>query len=146
MKPVKFFTVCIVLITVLFAASCGGISGISGVSKTFESKLRGVWVSNDPNLYSGELIIDFNTITIKGYGEDWLSIVSDDSKRPFRDYPKNVSFKGYSEDSKIFIEYREAEQNGIPYYYYETSSYPNDKILEFNFGGRREILQYQADY
>jgi hypothetical protein len=57
-----------------------------------------------------------------------------------------VQFKGYSEDGKIFIEYGGA-QNGIPYTWTETGSYPGKyKLLEFDFGGRKEILQCPVDY
>jgi hypothetical protein len=96
-------------------------------------------VSNETGLYSGSLVITSDTITIDGYGEDWLSLVGDDSKRPFRDYPKGVALKGYSEDGKLFIEYGGAAQNGIPYSYSEGAD--KTKLLEFTFGGRKEIVQ-----
>jgi hypothetical protein len=93
-------------------------------------------------LYSGSLTIDFDTITIDGYGEDWTSLVGDDSKRPFKDFPKRVPLKGYSEEGKIFIDYGESAQEGIPYIYTEAGDYPNKyTLLEFSFGGRKEILQ-----
>jgi hypothetical protein len=60
---------------------------------------------------------------------------------PFKDFPKRVALKGYSEEGKIFIDYGGAAQ-GIPYIYTETGSYPSKvKLLEFDFGGRKEILQ-----
>jgi hypothetical protein len=109
--------------------------------------LRGTWVSNEAGLYSGSLKIDYDTITIDGYGEDWTSLVGDDSKRPFKDFPKRIPLKGYSEEEKIFIEYGETAQNGIPCIYTETSSYPDEyKLLEFTFGGRKEILQYVENF
>jgi len=64
---------------------------MTGDFKSFDSKLRGTWVSNDPGLYSGTLKIDSETITIDGYGEDWTSMVGDDSKRPFKDIPKSIN-------------------------------------------------------
>ena len=86
-------------------------------------------------------------ITIDGYGEDWTSLVGDDSKRPFKDFPKRVPLKGYSENGEIFIEYGGAEQNGIPYVYTEVGSYPQRyRLLEFSFGGRKEILQCKMDF
>jgi hypothetical protein len=52
-----------------------------------------------------------------------------------------VPLKGYSEEGKIFIEYGDAAQDGIPYIYTELGDYPNKyKLLEFSFGGRKEIL------
>jgi hypothetical protein len=114
----------------------------TGDLKSFDSKLRGTWISNESGLYSGTLKIDYDTITIDGYGEDWTSLVGDDSKRPFKDFPKRIPLDGYSEEGKIFIEYGGTEQEGIPYLYTETGSYPREyKLLEFTFGGRKEILQ-----
>jgi hypothetical protein len=73
--------------------------------------------------------------------------MGDDSKRPFKDIPKRVPFKGYSEEGKIFIEYGEIAQDGIPFIYTEVGTYPQKyKLLEFFFGGRKEILQSQADF
>jgi len=144
MKKYKFFTVCIVFLSVLFKNSCNiPASDI----KLFNSDLRGTWVSNEQNgLYSGTLKIDADTITIDGYGEDWTSLVGDDSKRPFRDFPKRVPLKGYSEEGKIFIEYGGTVKDGIPYIYSETGTYPNKyKILDFNFGGRSEKLQLKEN-
>jgi hypothetical protein len=103
----------------------------------------GTWVSNETGLYSGSLKIDLDTITIDGYGEDWTSLVGDDSRRPFKDFPKRVPLKGYSEEGKIFIDYGDTAQNGSPYIYAEVGAYPQKfKLLEFSFGGRKEILQY----
>jgi len=74
-------------------------------------------------------------------------MVGDDSKRPFKDIPRRKSIKGYSEDGKIFIMYGETAENGIPYIYTQGGTYPNDyKFLEFTFGGRKEILEFQRDY
>jgi hypothetical protein len=148
MKNLKLFTVCLFLISALFISSCdGSLSGASGNSKSFNSNLLGTWETNDPTLYSysGTLKITYDTITIDGYGEDWLSVVGDDSKRPFKDFPKRVPLKGYSEGGKIFINYGGSAQ-GIPYIYNETGTYPSKyKTLEFDFGGRKERLQWKAD-
>jgi hypothetical protein len=71
--------------------------------KTFSNDLRGKWVSNQTGVYSGTLVFDFDTITIDGYGEDWLSVVGDDSKHPFVGFPRGAPLRGYSEEGKIFI-------------------------------------------
>jgi len=144
MKKFRFVAICVILLSAFFINSCDNL--ISDDYKSFDSRLRGKWVSNESGLYSGSLIIDNNTITIDGYGEDWTSLLGDDSKRPFRDFPKRVPLKGYSEDSKIFIDYGNYLQDGIPYIYTEGGTYPQKyKLLEFSFGGRKEILQWTAD-
>jgi len=140
MKNFKFLAVCITLLSSIFISTCDG--QMTDNSKSFDKKLRGTWVSNETGLYSGSLKIGYDTIIIDGYGEDWTSMVGDDSRRPFRDFPKRVPLNGYSEDGKIFIEYGGAEQDGFSYVYTELGSYPQTyKLLEFTFGGRKEILQ-----
>ena len=141
MKNLMSPAACIILLSAFLISSCGGL--LTGDTKFFDSKLWGTWVSNETGLYSGSLKIDHDTITIDGYGEDWTSLTGGDSKRPFKDFPKRVPLKGYSEEGKIFIEYGEVAQNGIPYVYTESGSYlENYKLLEFSFGGRKEILQH----
>jgi len=124
-------------------------------SASFDKKLRGTWVSNDPTKYLGSLKITSNTITIEGYREDQTPLDGDDSNRPFKDIPKGKPFKGYSEvilkgppeEGKIFFEYGYAAQDGIPYVYTEGGKYPNEfKLLEFTFGGRKEILEFKTGY
>jgi len=147
MKDCKIFAICTVVLSALLICSCDGLQGSqSGSYKSFNYDLRGTWVSNESGLYSGTLKIDSDTITIDGYGEYWISLVGDDNKRPFKDFPKRVPLKGYSEEGKIFIDYGGTAQNGIPYIYTQTGDYPNRyKLLEFSFGGRNEILQWTAD-
>jgi len=146
MKNLKSFAICIFLLSALFISSCDGLM-TTGDFKYFDSKLRGTWVSNDSGLYSGTLTISSDTIIIDGYGEDWTSMVGDDSKRPFKDYPKRVPIIGYSEEGQIFIKYGESALNGIPYVYTEVGNYQQRyKLLEFSFGGRKEILQSQIGY
>jgi hypothetical protein len=144
-KILKKITSFIILLSAFLLIACGElIESQSGSYKSFNYDLRGTWVSNETGLYSGSLKIDFDTITIDGYGEDWTSQVGDDNKRPFKDFPKRVALKGYSEEGKIFIDYGGTVQNGIPYYFTETGTYPNKiKLLEFSFGGRQEILQQE---
>jgi len=145
MKNHRTFAICIFLLSAIFFSSCGGFPS-GGDVNSFHKNLRGTWVSNEPGLYSGTLIINTDTITIDGYGEDWISLVGDDSKRPFKDFPKRVALKGYSEEGKIFIKYSSNESEGIPYIYTEVGNYQNKiKLLEFSFGGRKEILQCKEE-
>ena len=145
MKNFKLIATCFILLTSLFIAACDGT--YTSDTKSFDRKLRGTWVSNETGLYSGSLKIEYNTITIDGYGEDWTSLVGDDSKRPFKDFPKRVPLPGYSEEGEIFITYKDNPQDGIHFTYSEVGSYPQTyKLLEFNFGGRRETLQCMVDY
>ena len=83
--------------------SCDGLM-TEGNFESFESKLHGTWVSNDSGLYSGTLTITSDTMTIDGYGEDW-AFMGNESKRPFKDYPKRMPLPGYSEEGQIFIKY-----------------------------------------
>ena len=146
MKNFKSLAIIIALLSALFMSACDGLV-TDGNYKSFDRKLRGTWTSNDSGLYSGTLAITSDTITIDGYGEDWTSMVGDDSKRPFKDIPKRVAITGYSEEGQIFIKYGDAALNGIPYIYTEVGTYPQRyKLLEFSFGGRKEILQCKIDY
>jgi hypothetical protein len=139
MKNIKVFVVSLILVTALFITSCDVPD-----RNSFDSKLIGTWVTNGSTLYSGTLTIDYYTIKIDGYDEGLLSVWGNDSNRPFRDYPKGIPLTGYSEEGKIFIEYKGL--TGIPYDYYETTAYPKEKILEFTFGDRKEMLQKKSDY
>jgi len=123
--------------------SCNMNGSEASASKSFDSKLRGKWVSNDPTgSYNGSLVIDSGTITIDGYEKGQTPYKGDDNKRPFRDFPRGEPLKGYSEEGKIFIEYGSGStRDGIPYTY-TPEEYPNKvKFLEFVFGGEKEILQ-----
>ena len=125
-------------------------SSQTGSHKSFVYHLWGTWESNQtemsPVLYSGTLKIDSDTITIDGYGEEWVSLVVDDSKRPFRDFPKGVPLKGYSQDNKIYIEFPTSMQTEFPYSLTETDVYPNKVILlGFTFGERPETLKRKDD-
>jgi hypothetical protein len=154
MKSHKSFAIIIVLLSVLFFSTCD--MPTTDNSRSFDKKLRGTWVSNDPTKYSGSLKITFDTITIDGYLESQTPLDGDDSNRPFKDIPKRVghpghservSLKGSSEEGNIFIEYGDVAQDGIPYVYTEGGKYPNEfKLLEFNFGGRKEILEFKTGF
>jgi hypothetical protein len=131
------------LLVALLIVSCGTSTGTSDI-KRFDDKLQGTWVSDDPSVYNGTLVIGYDRITITGYGESQTPAVGgDDNKRPFKGFTKGVALKGYSEDGKLFIEDKGQLQEGVPYTYWETNSSPKQKFLEFNFGGRDETLQCQ---
>jgi hypothetical protein len=108
-------------------------------SENFDYKLQGTWESNDKSLYSGTLYIDYNTITIKGYGEGQTRPNEDDDRRPFKGFIKETPLKGYSAEGKIFINNVGNLQDGIPYSYNNPSS--GAEFLFLTFGGRQEILQ-----
>jgi hypothetical protein len=146
MKNFKFIAVSLILLPSFFMLACDGTYTTVN-TKSFDIKLRRTWVSNETGLYAGSLKIDSYTITIDGYGEDWTSLVGDDSRRPFKDFPKRVPLPGYSEGGLIFIQYGDTALDGIPYVYTELGSYPKEyRLLEFNFGDRRETLQCIVDY
>jgi len=142
MKKKRGF-ICKVLLSALLICSCNVQGSQTSSYKSFEYDLRGTWESNEKSYYSGTLVIDSDIITIDGYEENyWLVTLGDDNKRPFKDFPRRVALKGYSEDGKIFIKKGDSVQNGISYTYYVTGNCPNKvKILEFVFGERTEILQ-----
>ncbi|MDR0457295.1 MAG: hypothetical protein LBH20_11510 [Treponema sp.] len=129
----------------IFLSSCGDFTGTGTPSKSFDNKLQGTWVSNDTSVYSGELLIGYDRITITGYSEGQTPpalLGGNDNERPFKGFTKGVALKGYSEEGKIFIENGGAVQEGIPYVYDEDKSYPPKyKLLHFKFGGRDEILE-----
>jgi len=145
MKNSRFFAICILPLSAFFICSCNVQGSETTAHKSFTYDLRGTWESNEPGLYSGTLVINSDTITIDGYGEDWTSFVGDDNKRPCKDFPKRVPLKGYSEEGKILIDYGGSVRD-IPYTYTELGNYPDKtKILEFSFGGRLERLQWKGD-
>jgi len=140
MKIIAFITA---LLAVLFTAACDGeLSGTSDIKK-FDNDLQGTWVSNDPSIYKGTLIIDYDRITIKGYTENQTPSGNDDNNRPFKGFTKNIALKGYSEQGKIFIEDRGSWQEGLPYFDWKVNTSPDSKFLRFVFGNRDEILQMQ---
>jgi hypothetical protein len=128
----------------LFISSCGDWDFESGNSgKYFTSDLRGTWVSTDKSIYSGELVIEIDRITIYGFFEGQTPPVGgNDNRRPFKNFTKGVALKGYSEDSKIFIEDRGLVQEGIPYTYV-SNSLEQINLIHFNFGGRTETMKRQ---
>jgi hypothetical protein len=141
MKNFKTLALCIIL-PALFIISCDGVSS-SDNRKSFDSKLIGMWKSNDPSVYSGKLIIEYYTITIEGYDESQTPSTPappDYTKHPFRNITKKVALEGYSEDGKIYIKDGSSFQS-FSYDYDEQGTYSNKKkILKFVFGGRTETL------
>jgi hypothetical protein len=111
-------------------------------TKKFDYKLQGTWISNDPSVYSGSLIIDYNKITILGYSEIQTPHDGDDTRRPFRNFTKGIPLSGYSEDDKIFIIDAGQLQESIPYIYNEENNGHN-KILRLTFGDRIEVLMFE---
>jgi len=142
MSNLKIITIIGALLTVLLIASCDW-EIVESDYKTFDYELRGTWVSNDPSVYSGKLIIEYDRIAITGFNEGQTPPREDDNKRPFKGFTKGVSLKGYSEEGKIFIEDGGFLKEGIPYTLFSAGNYSQEKFLRFNFGGRVETLQRQ---
>jgi hypothetical protein len=125
-----------VAVSVLLLTACGK-SDPDG--DRFDNKLRETWISNDPSVYSGKVVIEYNKITIYDYFESQTPPINgDDSQRPFRDFPKGMSLSGYSEGDVIYIN-NVGKWHEIPFTYWEQS-YPRTKLLRIDFGGRTETL------
>jgi hypothetical protein len=107
---------------------------VNGVYKTIDFKLHGTWESTDTNLYSGQLVIGGNTITITGYAESQTPWTGNDARRSFRDFAKNAPLPCYSEEGKLFITTVGGEKI-VPYLYFPNGQ---DKFLSFEFGDRPE--------
>ena len=140
-KRKKYFT-CGILLAVLFITSCNMEIGLNDY-KTFSYDLRGTWLSNDPSVYSGKLVIDSGQITITGFNEGQTPLWENDNKRPFKGFTKGTALKAYSEEGKIFIEDGGSPQEGISYIFYTAGIFPEEKFLRFTFGGRQEIMRRQ---
>jgi len=133
------------LLTIFLITSC--YSDIAA-GRRFNAELQGTWVSNDPAIYSGTLIINYERITIIGYSESQTPPRGDDNNRPFKGFTKGTALKGYSEEGKIFIEDGGMVQEGIPYIYWDDNfppDYRKVKFLRFTFGGRVETLENSAN-
>ena len=125
---------------VLTFSSCIIIDGEIVMLNNFDYNLRGTWVSNDPSSYSGTLTITHNRITITGYNENQTPQGGNDSRRPFRNFTKNVPLEGYSENDRIYIKDRGEWQNGIIYLHY-SENFGIANFLRFTFSDREEVLQ-----
>jgi hypothetical protein len=129
------------MIVSIFMFSCGDYVYIPIVYNSFASELQGTWVSNDASIYSGTLVITFDTITITGFNEGQTQLGDgDDNKRPFRGFTRGIPLKGYSEEGRIFIEDIGMLQNSIPYEYYTAGVSQQGRFLRFIFGGRTETM------
>ena len=123
----------------MFFTTCG--LDWTSSDEYFDYELRGTWETNGISDYSGKLVIDYNTIRISGYGPNTLyELTNGTDRRPFRDFTKDTSLKGYSEEGKLFIYDKGILQAGI-YYTYYTGYNVQDKYLEFKFNGRPETLK-----
>jgi hypothetical protein len=132
-----------VLSAALLLAACD-VTGGNTNKKFVDSKLRGTWESTDASLYSGALVIGFDTITINGYGESQTPPIysgGDDAKRPFRNLAKNAPYPCYTEDGALFIETSGGAQGFL--FVYSTSG--SERYLRFTFGGRDEALKRTGD-
>jgi hypothetical protein len=128
----------------LLVFSCDWKPGSSDY-KSFDYDLQGTWETNESDSrYTGMLVIDYNRITITGYGESQTPVFGgSDVERPFRNFTKGVPISGYSKDGKIFIEDSGIVQEGIPYTYYYSPDLTEVGFLRFDFGGRAQTLRKQ---
>jgi hypothetical protein len=128
----------------LFVFCLAACDWVSRDDDNFDVDLQGTWVSNDSSVYSGALKIESDRITISGYSESQTPTYTNDNRRPFREFVKEIPLKGYSDNEKIFIEDGGKMQEGIPYYYWDyDTDYLKMRFLRFNFEGRTETLQKQ---
>jgi hypothetical protein len=127
------------LLAAALFVSCG--EGSDTNYNAVDSRIRGTWESTDTNVYSGKLVIGYDTITITGYSEGQTPSVwdgGDDSKRPFREFAKGAPLVCYTEeDGTLFIK-TVGDVLSVPYSY---SASGLDKYLFFTFGGRPEALK-----
>ena len=132
-----------ILLSITFL-SCEWEGGTPG--NRFAYDLQGTWVTHDPgSMYTGGLEISYDRITITGFSEtqtpDWWG---NDDERPFKDFIKGVSLRGYSEEGHIYIEHMGIFQAGIPYVYWSTGSswdINRTELLTFTFDGREQTLR-----
>ena len=154
MKHMKSIAFCAALAAIFSITACDLSWELDNYQQSFARHLQGIWVSNDPSIYSGTLEITFDRITIRGYEEGQTPRPGgDDNQRPFRNFTRRVTLKGYSEErteangfilGHIFIEDAGIIQAGIPYTYWylnSPSGFGRVHFLRFNFGGRDETLQ-----
>ena len=108
---------------------------------SFDYDLQGTWATNGISEYSGTLEIEYNRITISGYGPSPVyEMTHGTAHRPFKDWTKDTPLVGYSEDGQLFINDAGQLQEGIPYNYY-TTNFGRDKFIRIDFNGREEILR-----
>ena len=99
----KLFALCAVL---AFAFSITACVWENSNHERFASHLQGTWVSHEQHdIYSGTLVITFNSITITGFYPSQTPpagcpYLGNDFYRPFRDFTKNTALRGYSEEGQ----------------------------------------------
>lgn len=152
---IKGFFCLLILMVIFLLTACGEYQ--SGNYKSFDFKLRGTWVSNDPSDYDGLIVINYSTIKITGYTSNWFyEFNNGDDDRPFKDFQKKLTIKGYSDwlegsnktEGKIYIEDFGEIQEGIPFKIwevYDESTYKYEYLLRLSFGNRYEILKKVPD-
>jgi len=146
MKRPCFFSICLVI---YFAFSITACDWTPTDNESFYYDLQETWVSEEGNYYKGEIKITMYSIRITGYGETQTPKGKDDSQRPFKDIDKGVNISGYSEETEKkstritgIIYFEDYKPEGIPYELrVYVDGYTKTKILEFDFGGRKEILK-----
>jgi len=145
MKNINIFScfrIIFVCLSVFFITSCGDSD--QSDRKVFDYNLRGTWLSADNSVFAGELVIEYNRITIIGYQESQSLVHGvDDEKRPFRGFTKETPLIGYSEEGFFYIQ-TAGDWKAIPYMYFTENSV-RDRFLRFNFGEREELLRRVAD-
>jgi len=105
----------------------------------FDFYLQGTWVTNNPNdikYEPGTIVIDFDTITISGFG---INSNYPNAVRPFNGFAKDVPLKGYSEINALFI-YNAGTWQRISYYL-EDQGIGKNNLLFLTFGTDAAILQ-----
>jgi hypothetical protein len=135
----KILSVCAGFLLVLSLSACN----FGSDNESFDVELRGTWVSIDKSVYSGTLKIEDDRITITGYCESQTLTDTNDNRRPFREFIREIPLKGYSRNGKIYIEDAGEIQDGIPYTYWDDNPPPENvkiEFLRFNFDGRNETL------
>ena len=156
MNQNRILAIYAVFIAALFTAACKW-EPTPVDSDVFHNKLRGTWESNDPSVYSGKLVIEYNRITISDYLEIQTPLGGDDNRRPFKGFTRGVPLRGYSEEGDItqenflqgfiYIQDGGSLQSPIPYTFWEDPyqyGYTQGQFLRFNFGDRPETLVKEA--
>jgi hypothetical protein len=155
-KHYRGFTLLITLCSLLFVTCDWETTdgGGSGNYQRFDWDLHGTWTTNESDSrYIGTLIIEYNRITVTGYGETQTPILGgNDMERPFRNFIKGIALEGYTDEMEetgekiMLIKNAGAWQEAIPYTYWYDNPPPDFKRIEFllfNFGGRQETLRKQ---
>jgi len=100
MKYMKFFAFCAVL---AFAFSASACEWESNNIEHFGHHLQGTWVSNYNQIYTGYLVITFDSITITGFHPNQTPppfLGGNDANRPFRNFTRDAALRGHSEDGQ----------------------------------------------